>query len=78
MEGEIIMRKKLITLLLAVCLFASTAGCAFTTTGEAGWEVYFGIKTKQYSEQPGKVQIESSAVDRIIESLTDGKVSNEE
>ncbi|RLC88977.1 MAG: hypothetical protein DRJ03_00005 [Chloroflexi bacterium] len=72
------MTKRLATLLLTVCLAVGATGCAFTTTGEASWEVYGGIRTRQLSEEPAKVEIESSVVDKIVESLTDGEVTEAE
>lgn len=72
------MRKNFVTLLLATFLLFGTTGCAFTTQGDGSWEIYAGIKTKQHSEQPAKVTIESSVVDKIVDSLTDGKVSETE
>jgi len=72
------MKKYLITLLLAACLSLGTAGCVVTTTGEASWEAYIGIRTRQHSEEPSKVEIQSSVVDKIADSLTDGEVSEVE
>ena len=72
------MRRILATLLLAVCLFGGTSGCAVTTTGEASWELYGGVRTRQHSEEPAKVEVESSVVDSIVNSFTDGEVTEAE
>lgn len=72
------MRKKLITLLLAVCLFASTAGCALTTTGEGSWEIYGGVRTTQTSDQPAEVKIRSNIINKIVESFADGEITEAE
>lgn len=72
------MTKRFATLLLTVCLAVGTTGCAFTTTGKASWEVYGGVRTEQLSDEPSKVEIESSVVDKIVESFTDGEVTEAE
>lgn len=72
------MKKNIVALLLIACLSVGTMGCAFPTTGEAVWEVYGGVRTRQLSEEPAKVEIQSSVVDKIIDLLTDGKVSDAE
>ena len=72
------MRKRFATLLLAACLLVGTTGCTITTTGEGSWEVYGGVRTKQHSEGPAKGEFESSVVDTIVDSLTDGEVSEAE
>lgn len=76
-EKEIVMTKKFATLLLAICLVV-WSGCAVTTTGEASWELYGGFRTRQYSEKPAKAELQSSVIDKIINSLTDGEVTEEE
>lgn len=68
------MRKSFIALLLTACLLVETVGCTITTTGEASWEVYGGVRTRQHSDQPAKVEIQSS----IIDSLMDGKIPDAE
>jgi len=72
------MTKRFATLMLAVCLAVGTIGCSIGTQGEASWELYAGFRTKQHSEEPAKIVIESSVVDKIVESLTDGEVSEAE
>lgn len=69
------MYKSLITLLLTICLFIGTTGCALTTTGEGSWELYFGIRTRQHSEQPAKVELQSSIADQVVDFLTDYEIS---
>lgn len=65
------MRKSFATLLFAACLLVGTTGCAFMTTGGATWEIYSGVRTQQTSEEPSKVEIQSSVVDKVVESLTE-------
>lgn len=73
------MRKRFVTSLLAVCLLVGPiSGCSFTTTGEANWEVYGGVRTRQLSEEPASVEIKSSVVDKVVDSLTDGEVTEAE
>lgn len=72
------MTKKFATLLLTACLAVGTIGCAVTTAGEASWEMYGGVRTRQHSDEPAKVNIQSSVVDKIVDSLTDGEVSDDE
>ena len=62
----------------AVILSLGLTGCAVLTEGESSFEIYCGIRAKQHNEQPAKVAVESSVVDKIIDSLTDGKVSDAE
>lgn len=66
-----------VMLLFVICLFT---GCSIPTTGKANWEASFtiGIKTEQLSEEPARVGIESTVVDKFVDSLTDSKVSNDE
>jgi len=63
------------TLLLTACLFVGTTGCALTTTGEGSWEIYFGVRSKQHSAQPVKVELQSDIVDKITDFLTDYEIS---
>lgn len=73
------MRNRFATLLLAACLVVGpVTGCSFTTTGEANWEVYGGVRTRQLSEESASVEIQSSVVDKVIYSLTDGEVTEAE
>lgn len=72
------MRKSFVTLLLTACLLVGTTGCTITTTGEASWEIYGGVRTRQHSDTPAKVEIQSSIVNTIVESLADGEVSEAE
>jgi hypothetical protein len=65
---------------LVVSLFVMfiSFGCAIKTTGKGSWEIYYGVRTEQDGETPSTVSIESSIVDKIVDSLTDGEVSEEE
>lgn len=72
------MRKRLMTLLLTVCLLANTTGCAIITGNEGSWELYVGVRTKQIGNKPARVEIQSTVVEKIVDSFTDGKVSPDE
>lgn len=72
------MTKKLSALLLTVCVAVGAIGCAVSTTGSASWELYGGFRTIQNSEGPSTVELGSSVVDKIMNSLTDGEVSEVE
>ena len=72
------MTKRLATLLLTVCLAVGATGCAVTTAGEASWELYGGFRTRQHSEEPAKITVESSVVDKVVDSLIDGEVTEAE
>jgi hypothetical protein len=72
------MLKSLITLVFVVCLFAGNTGCAIVTKGDSQWEIYCGIRTKQNSEQPGSVGVESAVFEKLIESFTDGETTDAE
>lgn len=72
------MRKSFVTLLIAACLFIGITGCGISTQGEANWELYGGFRTKQHSEEPAEIIVESSVVDKIVDSLTDGEVTEAE
>lgn len=63
------MYKKLMTLVLTLYLTLGATGCAITTTGDAGWEIYCGVRTKQYSQEPAKVEIESNIAKEMIDSF---------
>ena len=69
------MRKIIWATILATCLMA---GCAIGTTGEASWELCLGFKTKQISDEKAEITISSSVVDKVVDSLTDGKVTEAE
>lgn len=72
------MTKKFAILLLIACLAVGTTGCSTTTTGEGTWEAFCGIRTKQIGKTPAKVELKSSVVDKIVDSLNDGEVSDAE
>lgn len=73
------MNKCTVSKLFAVCcLLVGTAGCTVTTSGESSWEVYTGIRARQTGETPASVSIESTVVDKIVDSLIDGEVTEEE
>lgn len=71
------MLKSFVTLLLILCLLLP-AGCSLITGGEAEWELCVGVRTKQISDKPAIVSVESTIVTRIVNSFTDGKVSPDE
>lgn len=67
--------KKLVSMLLTACLVVGTTGCIVSTTGEASWEVYGGVRTMQHDDgEAAKVEIKSS----IVDSLIDGEISKAE
>lgn len=66
------MKKKILPLAVAIFFLS---GCSITTIGESSREIYIGIRTKQHSEQPAKTEIQSSVVDKFIDSLQDGKTT---
>lgn len=69
------MNKKIFPLAFVVlCL----SGCSLTTTGESSREIYIGVRTKQHSETPAKVEYQSTIIDKYMESLTDGKTTKAE
>jgi (2Fe-2S) ferredoxin len=78
------MRKNFVKLWLAMCLLAGTTGCALVTANEGSWEIYAGIRAKQISEEPARVEIQSTLIDTIVDSLTkdikigDNKISKAE
>lgn len=74
MRGDFAMRKNFVKLFLAAYLLIGTTGCAFTTVGEANWEIYGGVRTRQLSEEPAKIEV---AWDAWIE-FTDDKISEAE
>ncbi len=72
------MIRKISALLLIACFAVGTIGCTVGTIGGADWEIYHGFRTKQTSEVPSVVSVESSVVDKVVDSLTDGTVSEQE
>lgn len=70
------MRKGFVVLILTLCLFIT--GCGFVTSGEGSWEIYGGFRTKQYSTEPANISIQSDVLDKIVDSFTDGEVSEAE
>lgn len=72
------MRNSFVALMLVACLFVGNTGCAFVTKGDASWEVYGGVRTTQNSDEPASVGIESPVLERLIDNLTDGEVTEAE
>ncbi len=72
------MKNRFAVIMLSVCLLFGTAGCAVTTEGNSSWEVYGGLRMNQDSEKPAKVSVGSTILDRIVDSLTDGEVTEKE
>jgi len=70
------MKKLLIGFLITFFTLVSTAGCSVTTKGEANWEVYLGVRTQQVSQEPAKVSLGSSVVDKIVESMSEAEVNS--
>ena len=70
--------KKSIAVLCFLTHLLLGSGCVVTTSGEANWEIYAGIRTKQSSPEPASVEIQSSVVDKLMESFSDGEVSEAE
>lgn len=72
------MNKKYVGLFFSACLLIGTVGCAAITSGSGSWEIYGGVRTKQDGDKPAKIEIQSSVVDKIVDSLTDGEVTDAE
>jgi len=72
------MRKSFVTLMLVVGLLVGTSGCAIVTKGNGSWEAFCGIRTEKISEEPASVGIESDVLERLIDNLTDGEVTEAE
>lgn len=72
------MTRKLATLLLVVCVTVWATGCAVSTTGSASWELYCGFRTIQNSEEPSKAEFDFSIFDKMIDSIIDGEVYEDE
>lgn len=62
--------KRNMIFMLTIGLVFLVNGCAFETTGVGSWEAYAGVRTKQISEQPAKVIIQSTVIDKIVDLLT--------
>lgn len=72
------MRKSFVALMLVVGLLVGTSGCAVITKGNASWEVFFGVRHGQVGEEPASVGVESPVLERLIDNLTDGEVTEAE
>lgn len=72
------MTKKLVTLLFVVCMTVGVMGCTISTTGSASWELYFGFRTTQNSEEPSKVEFGPTILNKIVDSLMDDEISEDE
>lgn len=72
------MRKSFVLLTLVVGLLVGISGCAVVTNGSASWEVFYGVRHTQGSEEPASVGIESEVLERLIDNLTDGEVTEAE
>lgn len=72
------MRNSFVALMLVACLFVGSTGCAVVTKGDSTWEVFCGIRTKQNSEEPASVGVESAVLERLIDNLTDGEATEAE
>jgi len=44
-------------------------GCIVTTSGDATWELYVGVRTRQISKEPSKINFQSNQIDKIISSF---------
>jgi len=55
---------------LTVLLFFGLSGCSITTTGDASWEIYCGVRTTQKGDAPANVQAQSSVVEKILDFAT--------
>lgn len=66
------MKKNYTKLLLVSCLFVGLAGCSVATTGKGSWEIYGGVRSTQEGPTPVKVELKSTVVDTIVDSLTKG------
>ncbi len=75
----VVMNKSTVSKLFAVCLLLiGITGCTASTSGESTWEVYGGFRARQIGETPASVSVQSTVVDKIVDSLTDGEVTEEE
>ena len=76
------MRNILIRLMFVLCLLFGATGCSIITQGSGSWEIYAGVRTEVTSDEPASVSVESSVLEesikKIVDSLTDGKVSPDE
>lgn len=72
------MFKKITIFMLTLCLMVGSTGCVVDTGGDASWEFYGGIRTKQISKAPAKVEIQSTVIDKIVDMFTDDKVTDAE
>lgn len=72
------MTRKITILLLTTFLLFGSTNCALITDGEGSWEACFVIRTKRVGDKPAKVEIKSSIVDKIVNSLIDGEISEQE
>lgn len=60
------MKRIMITSFLALVL----SGCAIGTQGEASWELTLGFHTKQISDKPAKISVESTEVSKVVDFFT--------
>ncbi len=69
------MRTKFAVLLFsAYCLFFPS-GCVVTTNGDASWEIYCGIRTKQHSKEPSTIELKSKLIEKVIDSFVEDKTN---
>lgn len=72
------MRRSLVLLTLVVGLLVGSTGCAIVTKGSGSWEVFYGVRSAQNSDEPASVGVESDVLERLIDNLTDGEVTEAE
>lgn len=70
------MKIKICAILFVLCL----SGCTMQTQGHSEWELYLGVRAKQVDDgpNPASIGIESKNLDKIVDSLTDGEISEAE
>lgn len=67
-------RKFAVLLFSACCLFVPS-GCVVTTSGDASWEIYCGVRTKQHGNEPSAIELKSKLVEKMIDSFVDKRTS---
>jgi len=72
------MRKNRTVLMLFLIFLFGTIGCSIIPQGNGGLEIYAGIRTTQIGLVPPKLTIESTVVDKLVDLLLDGKVTEAE
>ena len=69
------MRKIHTASFVIACLLSFSPGCAVTSVGSGAWDIFAGVRSQQYSEEPASIKIESKVFEDFLKAIIDGKIT---